>query len=131
MSMVSKMVGKQGEEAASRFLEGLGYRILDRNVLAHGAGNIRLQKPGKIISELDIVAQQEDILVFVEVKTRRSLRCGTPLESITPRKVNQLRLAAECYIRQHCLEGWAMRIDAISVTLQPEGWTLRHIKGIG
>lgn len=137
----NKAVGCQGEEAASRYLEGLGYRILARNACAHGIRSAlanapgatqtaRAKAPGKIISELDIVAQDGDVVVFVEVKTRRSLRCGAPLESITPHKMNQLRLAAAYYVRQNDLEGYAMRFDAISVLRQPEGWLLRHVKDI-
>lgn len=76
-----KAKGAMGEEAAALFLETLGYRILDRNWRCRSG-------------EIDLIARQEHILVFIEVRSRSSSKYGTPAESVTPRKITQVRQTA-------------------------------------
>lgn len=83
--MEPRGVGELGEEVAVRLLESRGYNILCRNYRTkHG--------------EIDIVAEGPDAIVFVEVKTRRSLAFGQPFESVTYRKRRHLVDAARRYI---------------------------------
>lgn len=74
----NRTVGARGESIAAAYLEGLGYRILDRNWYSR-------------YGELDLVAAEGDTLVAVEVKTRTGLGYGHPLQAITQRKADRLR----------------------------------------
>lgn len=95
-------LGNRGEAVASQFLKHLGYRILER------------QMRGRF-GELDLVALDGDVLVFVEVKTRSSTSAGHPTEAITTAKQRKITQSALAYLkRRRWLERRA-RIDVISV----------------
>ena len=96
--------GKLGELAACRHLEVEGYTILGTNV-----------RCGR--SEIDIIAEHEETLVFAEVRTRRSQHLGTPEESITAQKQQQMLTAAHSYLEK--TDGWHRnwRIDLVAVEL--------------
>ncbi len=94
-------VGRWGEQAAAEYLEKQGYQILARNFRSSR-------------EEIDIVARQENALVFVEVKTRSSNRYGYPEHSVTPRKRQRILRAAETYILEHP-EFRTWRVDVIAV----------------
>ena len=96
--------GKTGEDAAAVYLEKAGYRILARNFRIRGG-------------EVDIVAIDQDALVFIEVKTRSSSQFGTPLEAITPWKLKALIKTAQFYKQMHKNLPELMRIDAVCVNL--------------
>jgi putative endonuclease len=103
--------GRHGEELASSHLEGLGYRIADRNWrCARG--------------EIDLVAWAGEVLVFVEVKTRRGRAMGTPEEGLTPYKSKKLLELAQAYLLAHDLDvDW--RVDLVAVELDRTGRLLR------
>lgn len=87
----SNDLGAWGEEKAARFLTQRGFTVVERNFrCAYG--------------EVDIVAENETYLVFVEVRLRKSTRFGTPEETVDHRKQQKLRLAAETYLQQHPTE---------------------------
>ena len=67
------------------------------------------------------MAQQDDTLVFVEVRTKRHLSYGIPQESLTKGKVARLIATAETYLQEHELGGANWRIDLIAVLLAPNG----------
>lgn len=96
--------GRLGEDIALRFLEGKGYRIIDRN--------FRYDR-----GEIDIIAQDGTDLVFVEVKYRETEAFGSPEESITPFKEEQLKKVAEGYLLEHNLEDQACRFDVVAITV--------------
>src|SRR5277367_6039730 len=77
-------LGRRGERAAEKYLRRNGFRIVARNYRAAGA-------------EIDIVAMDGDVLVFVEVKTRRSPDASAPEEAVDEHKQKQLRRAAEIF----------------------------------
>jgi ribonuclease HII len=95
-------LGKLGERLAAEYLEEQGYVICETNYRC-SAG------------ELDIVALDQGCLVFVEVRTRRSGRFGTPAESITRAKKKKLVEVAETYLQEHETSDLAWRIDAALV----------------
>lgn len=68
-----KVLGIEGENAAAKFLEKKGYRIISRNYKTH-------------IGEIDIIAQDGNTIVFVEVKTRGNESFGKPFEAVNKRK---------------------------------------------
>ncbi len=96
--------GKIGEEAALNFLKQNGYEILEQNYYYnHG--------------EIDIVAKNENVLVFVEVKSRRSTTFGEPEESVTPKKQELLRRTAEGYVTEKNIGEMDCRFDVVSVVM--------------
>ncbi|MGM1019981.1 MAG: YraN family protein [Bacillota bacterium] len=102
-----KAKGALGEQAAASFLENLGYRIIERNWRCRSG-------------EMDLIAAQHDILVFIEVRSRSSSNYGTPAESITARKITQVRQTAAVYLHMNGIEDVPIRFDMISVRLIDE-----------
>lgn len=100
-------VGRLGEDLAARYLQSQGYVILERNYRCQGG-------------EIDLVAMDGSCLVFVEVRTRRSTRFGTPEESVTPWKKARLLLAAQSYVAEKGWEGF-WRIDLLAIEVSPKG----------
>ncbi|MDD3237853.1 MAG: YraN family protein [Candidatus Gastranaerophilales bacterium] len=114
----NKQVGAFGEEFSAKYLEGIGYKILDRNW--HFSKNC----------ELDIVAKEGNTLVFVEVKTRSTTSFGHPLEAITQAKLKKVYTAAIAYMQQTKEKYKNYRIDAISITGLKDP-KIEHLKSIG
>ena len=100
--MNKREVWVKGEAAAKRYLEKKGYRILAENYTTH-------------TSEIDIIAKDGDVLVFVEVKARESTDFGEPIEAITPYKVRKIALAAQQYLVAKRLMGASVRFDVVEV----------------
>ncbi len=105
MIMNNKDKGILGENIAAKYLENIGYKILERNW--------RYSKFG----EIDIIALDQNTIVFVEVKTRRGLGFGHPFEAIDSKKINQIQKTAIAYISQKTIRQKNYRIDGISIIL--------------
>ena len=96
--------GKIGEDVAVNFLRQNGYQILEKNYYYnHG--------------EIDIIAKDGKVLVFVEVKSRRSTRFGEPEESVTLKKQELLRRTAEGYVAEKNIGEIDCRFDVVSVMM--------------
>ena len=110
-------VGKAGERIARDFL---------RSMLVI-ASNFRTR-----FGELDIVARDGDTFVFVEVKTRTSIRFGTPIEAVTPQKIHKLKMMIAIYVANNHLENFPQRLDVIGVTIDNEYKALdvQYIQGV-
>ena len=108
------ILGHQGEELAVTFLEEKGYTILDRN-----------WKLGDL--ETDIVAKQDDEIVFVEVKTRASLSWGAPEEAVDELRKRRMTAAANAYLKFHRLDN-PFRFDIIAIVLNQREQTINHIE---
>jgi putative endonuclease len=106
--MNKQSLGAKGEKLAAQHLEGQGYTII--------AMNWRCRQ-----GEIDIVAQQNDLYIFVEVKTRRSMTVQDALASITSSKREKFIKAVYYYLNEHQLDEALWRIDAIGVALPPNG----------
>lgn len=106
----NKAFGKWGENQAEIFLQKRGYEILERNYQ-------------KRCGEIDIVAMQNQVLHFVEVKTRQnssSEKYGTPEEAVDLRKQRKLAETAYYYLSEKNLsEDTDWQIDVISITYSP------------
>ncbi|MCQ2789536.1 MAG: YraN family protein [bacterium] len=113
--MKNTQTGKIGEKLAKEFLEKQGYKILETNI--HFSRNC----------EIDIIAQDKNTIVFIEVKTRSSSTCGSPLEAITKTKFNNIKTGVFNYLQEHKFKKF--RIDAISIILKPE-ISIKHLKNI-
>ena len=113
-------LGRAGEDRAAEHLTRLGYRILDRNWRCEEG-------------ELDIVAQREGVLAFVEVKTRRTLDFGHPFEAIDERKRKRLWRLVHVWVREHPMSsaGRALRLDAIGIVgADPAVGDLEHLRDL-
>ena len=100
-------VGRAGEEIATAFLLDLGFTVLTRNYR-------------KRFGEIDIIAEDGEVLVFVEVKTRRSDRFGSPFEAVHARKQQRMAKAALAYIGSNGQHDRAARFDVIAVRLKQD-----------
>jgi putative endonuclease len=111
MAGARKKLGDWGEALAARHLVDQGYQIV-------------AQKWRCRDGEIDLVVQTGSILVFVEVKTRRGDRAGTPEEGLTAAKARKLLQLAQHYLLQHDLDvEW--RIDMVAIELDGSGRFLR------
>ncbi|HEY4688115.1 MAG TPA: YraN family protein [Anaerolineae bacterium] len=107
-----RALGQAGEALAVRELERHGYRIVARNWRCP-------------VGEIDVVAEQDGVRVFVEVRTRRGNERGTPLESITPAKQAKLIETAQTYLQENGPDDRDWRIDVVAVEMSPRGQLLR------
>lgn len=108
--------GFWGEEQAEAFLRGIGFAILGRRMrIGHR-------------DEIDLVARDRDVLVFIEVKTRKGERFGRPLESVDRRKRHSLSRAAVRYL-QRLKQPVNFRFDVVEVVGEPDGAqpVIRHV----
>ena len=111
-------LGVQGESVAAAHLVARGMRIIERNFRCR-------------YGEVDLIAEENGVLVFVEVKTRRSMTHGAPEESVTPRKARRLALAAQTYLQQRGAEHCDWRVDLVAIALVPSGpASVNHLRGI-
>jgi putative endonuclease len=115
--MTTVKVGNQGESLACHYLQKLGYKILERNFRIRGG-------------EIDIVAKDSDVLVFVEVKTRYSHNFGLPIESITPWKLHALQKTALFYLQKINWRDREYRFDVVSVDFSDHHPEIELIKNI-
>ena len=107
--------GKKGEALAKQYLEERGYRILETNWRFSRA-------------ELDLIAMQQEVLVFIEVKTRSSDYFGTPDAFVDSKKEKLMAEAAAAYMRK-INHDWEIRFDIISVLMRSEkDITIEHFK---
>ncbi|MDX1664977.1 MAG: YraN family protein [Candidatus Promineifilaceae bacterium] len=107
-----KRLGQWGERVAALHLEAKGYSIMERNW--------RCER-----GEIDLVARAGEIVLFVEVRTRRGRHLGTPEESITPRKAKKLLSLAARYIAERNLSDVDWRVDLVAVELDRRGKLVR------
>lgn len=98
-------IGKDGEEIAAKYLLENGFEILERNY-QYGHG------------EIDIVAKDEGVLVFVEVKTRKNLEFGEPEYAINKKKIQQIKKMAELYLFDKEIEEIDCRFDVVAVLME-------------
>ena len=100
-------IAKTGAALAVAHLKARGYKILDQNYRAARG-------------EIDLVVKDGDFIVFVEVKTRRSLKFGTPQAAVTKQKQQQISKVALVYLQTHNLLDTPCRFDVIAIHLSPQ-----------
>jgi len=106
-------LGKLGEELAVEFLQKEGYEILETNWVFQKA-------------EIDIIAQKDDILVAIEVKTRSSVEFGLPQEFVKPKKIQLLVKAINEYIISNDFDV-NVRFDVISIYKNGKSFEIEHL----
>ena len=114
--MSVKQTGQMGEALAGEILEKSGYRIINRNV--HSA-----------YGEVDLIAEGDGCICFVEVRVRQKGSMVCPLESITPAKIKRIVTTAITYLRDHPSD-LQPRFDLFAITIDGgEAVSYEHIKG--
>jgi len=107
--------GRTGEEIARRYLEGLGFVILETNY--------RFRR-----GEIDIIARDGDDLVFCEVKARWNDEYGPPEYAVTPQKQKQIRKVAEGYLYERNIRDQVCRFDVVAIQVTDGTPEIRHLK---
>ncbi len=96
-------LGRKGEDLAHRYLRSIGYTVVARNY-----------RPGTD-SEIDIVARDQGVLVFVEVKSRRTADFGSPDRAVDPEKQRHILRAARSFVTR-ANESWNnVRFDVVAI----------------
>ncbi|NBI31783.1 YraN family protein [Enterorhabdus sp. P55] len=106
-------LGRRGEEAAAKFLHRHGYDVVERNWTC-AAG------------EADIIARVGEVLVFVEVKTRRGVSYGFPAEAVDEAKRERYRRIALSYLAERRLGEVPLRFDVVSIVVSDRRAVVRH-----
>lgn len=109
-------LGRRGEEAAARYLQRQGMKVVLRN----------LRTP---VGEIDLIVRDRGILAFVEVKTRRGAGFGSPAEAVGPHKQRQIIRTAKWYLNESPHETLQPRFDVIAITLRGDDLQIEHIPG--
>ena len=107
--------GALGEEIAVRYLRRKKYSIIQRNYRCR-------------FGEIDIIARRKKVLVFVEVKTRRSYAFGSPLEAVSLKKQRAISAVAQEYLQHEGPNASAGRFDVIAVHLNGDHPEIEHIE---
>ena len=108
MENAAQTLGAIGEELAYHYLLGRGYKVLLKNYEC-------------VLGEIDFIAKEKGVLVFVEVKTRSSDALGLPAESVTPHKRHQIVKTAYYYLKRYGVKDLPCRFDVVSVLLPQVG----------
>ncbi len=107
--------GAEGEAIAAAFLRARGYIIMERNFRCRAG-------------EIDVIALAPDAaIVFCEIRTRRSRRQGSALESVTPAKQHRVAHVAEHYVTRHHLHAHAIRFDVVAVEMVGSEVRIEHV----
>ncbi len=108
------LLGNKGEMLAARYLAGEGLAVLEYN-----------WRSGH--KEIDLIAKERNILVFVEVKTRRNENYGDVRDAVTPQKMRNIVKAAEAYIKKHDIDT-PIRFDIVTIVGDGERHEIEHIR---
>lgn len=106
-------LGKLGEEMAVEFLQKAGYAIRETNWTFQKA-------------EVDIIAQKENTLAIIEVKTRSSLEFGLPQDFVKPKKIELLTKAVDAYVNERDLD-IEVRFDIIAIHKEGKSFVIEHL----
>ncbi len=108
-------VGKQGEEIARNYLSENGYSIIAQNY-RFGRG------------EIDIIAEKDSVLVFVEVKTKKFGDFGDPINWVNRRKQRQIGTIARGYLFENEITDKDCRFDVVALNWDKGTWQIEHLE---
>ena len=108
------IIGQEGEDSATHYLESKGYTIITRNFRSN-------------FGEIDIIAEHGNYLVFIEVKYRTSLNYGSPYEAVNIHKLYKLKRMVDYYYSMNKTK-LSPKIEVISIAKEDN--SIRHITGI-
>ncbi|MBR3162647.1 MAG: YraN family protein [Clostridia bacterium] len=110
-------MGQFGEDVATRYLKQKGYKIVNRNFTCRQG-------------EIDIIAEKQGYLVFIEVKTRSNLLYGKPAQAVDKTKIKHMYKVAKYYLHIQGLENRFVRFDVIEVYIEKGLARVNHIPQI-
>lgn len=116
MTQATNNFGELGERIAARYLEQSGWKILAKRF-----------RSGR--RDIDLVAQRDDIVAFVEVKARSTEEFGDPVEAVNHRKQRELAKSAQTWIDRHGRSGESYRFDVLGVVVKERRVFVRHVPG--
>jgi len=102
MPSKAQTFGNKSEDLAANYLKLSGYRVLERNFRNR-------------IGEIDIIAREGPVLVFVEVKARKTRRYGSPKQAVTPAKQARISAAATAYLKATGQLQAKARFDVVAI----------------
>lgn len=112
------VLGKEGEAVVYNYLKNKGYKILEINYK-------------NVIGEIDIIALHNSTYVFIEVKTRSSLKFGSPKEAINSYKINKIKTVATSYLKhKRLLDKVSVRFDCIEILGNKLNYEINHLENI-
>lgn len=115
-----QQLGKQGERIATRYLQEHGYIILEKNYRC-------------AFGEIDVIAQKDNLYVFVEVKTRYSKKYGLPQAAVNKKKRVTLQKVGWFYLKSHAQKNVKIRFDCVAIILDKVSGNIlyfNHIQNI-
>lgn len=115
--MNTRRFGIIGEKIAQKFLRNNGYKILETNFYTK-------------MGEIDIIAEKDNCIIFVEVKTRTSLKFGAPAMAVDLNKRKRIKNSAKVFLYINKLENRIVRFDVIEVFINEGKCNINHIEGI-
>lgn len=110
-----KSSGAWGEDLALKYMTSRGYKLVERNYRTR-------------YGELDLILRKDELLVFVEVKLRRGIGFGHPLEAVTPHKQATLRSLAEQYLADNDPDFDTLRFDVVGILADRDEVRVSHIE---
>ena len=123
----NKITGNRGETLAAEHLMMNGYKILGRNYSSKW-GEVDIIEKGKVRSEKG-KGWEQDIVVFVEVKTKTTDKYGEPWEMVNAWKIEQVKKMGEVWCREYAWEG-RVRVDVIGVYLDGDEPRIEHWESV-
>ncbi|PIP63463.1 YraN family protein [Candidatus Roizmanbacteria bacterium CG_4_9_14_3_um_filter_33_18] len=105
MSLYQKNLGKTGEDLALDFLKSHNYFVLEKNFRSK-------------FGEIDIIAEKNHSLYFIEVKTRSNLNHGAPYEAVNKRKIYHIKKAAQYYLLKNKFEAYKLKVAVFSILIE-------------
>jgi putative endonuclease len=115
MSAARQAFGELGERIAERWLRERGWRVVQR----------RFRSGHR---DIDLVVEREGMVAFVEVKARRGVRFGDPVEAVDWRKQRELGRSAQVWIDRHGRRDEAYRFDVVGVLVNGSRVRIRHVE---
>ncbi|MFO7887486.1 MAG: YraN family protein [Eubacteriales bacterium] len=111
--MNKKEIGNRYEKIVEKYIEKKGYKILESNYR-------------NFIGEIDIIAKNNETIIFIEVKSRKTKKYGLPREAVTKRKIDKIRKCSLLYIRDNNIYNNPLRFDVVEVYINEK--IINHIK---
>ena len=115
LSDYRKQVGNKGESLAEDYIKRKGYKIIQRNYRCR-------------LGEIDIIAKDDDTIVFIEVRTKQNENFGSPQGSVTSTKKSKISKTALSFIQEKNLSGYSYRFDFIAITFSQGKPNIEHIE---
>ncbi len=105
MSLYQKNLGKIGEDLALDYLKSHRFSILEKNFHSK-------------FGEIDIIAEKNRCLFFIEVKTRSNLNHGAPYEAVNKRKIYHIKKVAQYYLLKNTYSDYKLKIGVFSILIE-------------